>query len=136
MHSWSNKSILSIKLMIYMIMWVSLVLFFSPGSKQFLTGSAQDCYRTHHWIPIQAKLMNILIKGANQVICGNKSIVLSTSVPSSTLKQKHNAITYHWVREAVAATIVKVSHIAGRENVADSFVWRNINNMPHVQMHA
>jgi len=30
---------LSIKLMIYMIMWVSLVLFFSPQSKQFLTGT-------------------------------------------------------------------------------------------------
>ena len=38
-HSWSHRLILSIKLMIYIITWVSLVLFFSPGSKQFLTGT-------------------------------------------------------------------------------------------------
>ena len=35
------------------------------------------------------------------------------------LKKKHNAIAYHQVREAVAARIVKVSYIAGTENVAD-----------------
>ena len=40
-------------------------------------------------------------------------------MPSSTLKKKHNALAYHQVREAVAAGIVKVSHIPGAENVAD-----------------
>ena len=49
----------------------------------------------------------------------NKSVVLSTSLPSSTLKKKHNALAYHRVREAVAAGILKVSHIPGTENVAD-----------------
>jgi len=37
----------------------------------------------------------------------------------STLKKKHNALAYHGVREAVAAGIVKVSHVAGTENAAD-----------------
>jgi len=46
-------------------------------------------------------------------------MVLSTSLPSSTLKKKHNALAYHQIREAVAAGIVKVRHIAGTENVAD-----------------
>ena len=63
--------------------------------------------------------MGIPIKGASQVLCDNKSVVLSTSLPSSTLKKKHNALAYHRVREAVAAGIVKVSHIPGAENVAD-----------------
>jgi len=65
------------------------------------------------------RMMGIPIKGASQVLCDNKSVVLSTSLPSSTLKKKHNALAYHRVREAVAAGIVKVSHIPGAENVAD-----------------
>jgi len=64
-------------------------------------------------------MMGIPIKGASQVLCDIKSVVLSTSLPSSALKKKHNALAYHWVREAVAAGIVKVSHIAGTENVVD-----------------
>jgi hypothetical protein len=62
-------------------------------------------------------MMGIPVEGESQVLCDNKCVVLSTSLPSSTLKKKHNAITYHWVREAVAAGIVKVSHIAGTENL-------------------
>ena len=65
------------------------------------------------------RMMGIPIEGASQVLCDNKSVVLSTSLPSSTLKKKHNALAYHRVREAVAAGIVKVSHIPGTENVAD-----------------
>ena len=65
------------------------------------------------------RMMGIPIKRASQVLYDNKSVVLSTSLPSRTLKKKHNAIAYSWVREAVAAGIVKVSHIAGTENVVD-----------------
>ena len=41
------------------------------------------------------------------------------TLPSSSLKKKHNAIAYHRVREAVAAKIVQVAHLDGKENVAD-----------------
>jgi len=41
------------------------------------------------------RMMGIRIKGASQVLCDNKSVVLSTSLPSSTLKKKHNALAYH-----------------------------------------
>jgi hypothetical protein len=33
--------------------------------------------------------------------------VLNTSVPSSVLKKKHNAMTYHGLREAVAAKVMR-----------------------------
>jgi len=49
-------------------------------------------------------------------------VVLSTSLPSNTLKKKHNALAYQQVREAAAAGIVKVSHIAGTENVVDILI--------------
>jgi hypothetical protein len=33
----------------------------------------------------------------------NMSVVLNTTVPSSVLKKKHNAIAYHRVREAICS---------------------------------
>ena len=49
----------------------------------------------------------------------NLSVVLNTTVPSSQLKKKHNAIAYHRVREAIAANIVQFSHVDSVDNVAD-----------------
>jgi hypothetical protein len=39
------------------------------------------------------------------------SVVLNTTVPSSVLKKKHNAITYHRVREAIVARILRFAYI-------------------------
>ena len=49
----------------------------------------------------------------------NKGVVLNTTLSSSALKKKHKAIACHRVREAVAAKIAKVSHMEGKENIAD-----------------
>jgi hypothetical protein len=65
------------------------------------------------------RMMGIPLLGPSQVLCDNNSVVLNTTLPSSTLKKKHNAIAYHRVREAVAAKIVKVNHIKGSDNIAD-----------------
>ena len=63
--------------------------------------------------------MGMLVEGPDIILCDNKSAVLNTALPSSTLKKKHNAIAYHKTREAVAANIIKIFHIEGTENVAD-----------------
>jgi hypothetical protein len=65
------------------------------------------------------RMMGIPLQGPSQILCDNRSVVLNTTLPSSTLKKKHNAIAYHRVREAVAANVVKVNHIEGNENIAD-----------------
>ena len=65
------------------------------------------------------RMMGIPITGPSHILCDNKGVVLNTTLPSSTLKKKHNAIAYHRVREAVAAKVAKVSHIEGKENIAD-----------------
>jgi hypothetical protein len=49
----------------------------------------------------------------------NEAVVKNTTLPSSSLKKKHNAIAYHKIREAVAAGIVKVAHVRSKENRAD-----------------
>jgi hypothetical protein len=47
------------------------------------------------------------------------SVVLNTTVPSSVLKKKHNAIAYHHVREAIAARLMRFTYIKSEENVSD-----------------
>jgi hypothetical protein len=49
----------------------------------------------------------------------NMSVVLNTSVPSSVLKKKHNAIAYHRVREAIAAKAMRFAYVKSHENVSD-----------------
>ena len=49
----------------------------------------------------------------------NNAVVLNTTLPSSQLKKKHQAISYHRVREAIAAKIVEFRHIPSWSNYAD-----------------
>jgi hypothetical protein len=65
------------------------------------------------------RMMGITLQGPSQVLCDNNSVVLNMTLPSSTLKKKHNAIAYHHVRETVAAKVIKVNHIEGKANLAD-----------------
>ena len=71
--------------------------------------------------------MGIPIDGASQVLCDNKSVVLNMTLQSSTLKKKHNAIAYHRVRETVAAKIIQVHHIDGKNNIADILTKATMN---------
>ena len=49
----------------------------------------------------------------------NKSVVDSSSVPQSKLHKRHIALSFHRVREAIAAGIIKFIHIPGDQNPAD-----------------
>ena len=49
----------------------------------------------------------------------NISIVLNTSVPSSVLKKKYNAIAYHRIREAIVARVLRFAYLKSEENVSD-----------------
>ena len=61
------------------------------------------------------RMMGIQVRGQYCILCENQGVVLNTSLPSSFLKKKRNAIVYHQVREAVAAGVVKVQHINGKD---------------------
>ena len=45
--------------------------------------------------------------------------MINTTILSSALKKKHNAIAYHHVREAIAARLIHFCHIDSKINVAD-----------------
>jgi hypothetical protein len=57
--------------------------------------------------------------GPTLMLGDNMSVVLNTSVPSSVLKKKYNAIAYHRVREAIAAKVMRFACVKSDENVSD-----------------
>ncbi len=65
------------------------------------------------------RMMGIPIDGSTNAFCDNKSVVTNSTVPTSTLKKKHNSIAYHRVREAVAAGTLKIAKVHTTENLAD-----------------
>ena len=65
------------------------------------------------------RMMGIEVDGSTNVFCDNESVVKNSTRPESTLKKKHNAISYHRVREAQAAGIIRVAKEDGVTNLAD-----------------
>ena len=49
----------------------------------------------------------------------NKSVVTSSTIPHSTLSKRWNALSYHRVREAIAAGFIRFEFIEGSQNPAD-----------------
>ena len=65
------------------------------------------------------RMMGFCVDQPAVLFVDNEAVVKNTTLPSSSLKKKHNAIAYHKVREAVAAGIVKVAHVRSKDNRAD-----------------
>mmetsp|Transcript_28944 Transcript_28944/g.41476 ORF Transcript_28944/g.41476 Transcript_28944/m.41476 type:complete len:88 (-) Transcript_28944:206-469(-) len=66
-------------------------------------------------------MMGVPLDGPANVFGDNGSVITNATVPTSTLKKKHNAICYHRVREAVAAKTVRIAYIPTGSNLADMF---------------
>ena len=64
-------------------------------------------------------MMGARLEKSALLLGDNNSVVLNTTMPSSVLKKKHCAVSYHKIRETIAAGIVKFSHISSEYNYAD-----------------
>ena len=49
----------------------------------------------------------------------NRSVLLNSTVPSSQLNKRHNALAYHQVREAIAAKLFQFHWMSGATNPSD-----------------
>jgi hypothetical protein len=65
------------------------------------------------------RMLGVPVHGPALMMGDNKSVVLNTSMPSSALKKKHNAVAYHRIREAIAGNILRFVHIPSNKNLAD-----------------
>jgi len=55
------------------------------------------------------RMMGIPVIGPNQIFYDNKSDVLNTTLPPSTLKKKHNAIAYHRIRKQLLPRLFQLN---------------------------
>ena len=46
----------------------------------------------------------------------NMLVVLNTTIPSSSLKKKHLACSYHHIPEAIAGRFIKFGHVPSKQN--------------------
>ena len=63
------------------------------------------------------------------IYCYNKSVVSNGIRVESTMDKKHVSIAYHFTRFCVAAGIIALSWIDGRENIADALTKRLPENV-------
>ena len=67
------------------------------------------------------RMFGVPIDGPTNIFCDNEAVYKNTSLPESTLKKKHHAISYHRCREAVAAGTVRVAKEGTKTNLSDLF---------------
>ncbi len=86
------------------------------GSESMAARMAMDMtIETGH----QLRMLGVPLDGPTLMLGDNKSMVISTAVPSSVLKKKHCSINWHRVREAIASKAVRFAHTDSEKNIAD-----------------
>jgi hypothetical protein len=70
-------------------------------------------------IRYKLRMLGVPLDGPALMLGDNMSVILNTTVPSSPLKKKHQAVSYHRIREAIAAKVIRFAHIESKNNVSD-----------------
>jgi hypothetical protein len=65
------------------------------------------------------RMMGIPIDGPAWMFGDNFSVITSSTIPQSTLNKRHNALSYHRVRECIASGILYFIHVEGCYNPSD-----------------
>ena len=65
------------------------------------------------------RYLGVPIRNQDYMFGDNKSVVNSSTIPHGKLSKRHNALSFHRVREAIASKIVNFIHIPGTTNPAD-----------------
>ena len=65
------------------------------------------------------RYLGVPIRGRSYMFGDNESVVNSSSKPHAKLHKRHNALSFHRVREAVAARLVSFNYLPGSSNPAD-----------------
>ena len=65
------------------------------------------------------RYLGVPIRGKSFLFGDNQSVITNSTIPHSTLKKRHNALSYHRVREAISANILCFNKIDGKVNPSD-----------------
>ena len=94
----------------------------SAFSAEFIAFKA--CLQSIEGLRFKLRMFGIPIDGPAYVFCDNNSVVNNSSKVESTLDKKHNSVAYHYIRNAVAASVISIAWIDGKENLADPLTKR------------
>jgi hypothetical protein len=69
--------------------------------------------------------LGVHVKGATYMFGDNQTVFNSCSMLKARLHKRHVIISFHWIREAVAAKVLHFIHMSGANNPADvlSKLW-------------
>lgn len=62
------------------------------------------------------RMLGVSVEGPSMMFGDNLAVLNSASILEDTLKKRHNALSYHRVRKAIAAKVLKFHHISGKGN--------------------
>ena len=65
------------------------------------------------------RYLGVPVEGPTMLFGDNLSVVDTASLPHSHLHKRHNALSYHRTREAIAAGITRYHHVRHENNPAD-----------------
>ena len=65
------------------------------------------------------RYLGVPIAAPTMMFGDNETVVNTASIPHSKIMKRHNALSYHKTREAIAAKIVRFHHMPGEHNPAD-----------------
>jgi len=65
------------------------------------------------------RMLGVPIEGPSWLFGDNRSVITSSTLPHSTLSKRWNALSYHRVREAVAAGFLRFHFIESKDNASD-----------------
>ena len=65
------------------------------------------------------RYLGVPIRDTDYMFGDNRSVVDSSTLPHAKLHKRHNALSFHRVREAIASKVVQFYHIPGDINPAD-----------------
>ena len=65
------------------------------------------------------RYLGVPVYGKSYMFGDNQAVVNNSAIPHSCLSKRHNALSYHRVREAIAAKVISYFWIDGKNNPAD-----------------
>ncbi len=68
------------------------------------------------------RYLGVSVDSSTYLFGDNQSVVKNGTLPFSTINKRHNILSYHRVREAIAARIVNFNWIDGKTNTADILI--------------
>ena len=81
--------------------------------------AARTCVEQAEDIRTTLRYLGVPVHSEVYLFGDNESVVTSSTIPHSALKKRHNILSCHRVREAIASGVHKFTHMLGEGNPAD-----------------